>query len=177
MVDNANTGSGITQITTTGLTAFKGVSSNTDSTVIHAHATSADPGAWGVLGETESLGGSGVFGKANSLTGSSWGVYGEANSPAGIGVVAWNHEGLAFKSDGRAKFTISGVATITAGTTSKTIHPGVSVLASSFVLLTPKTNLGSRALWFTTSTTNDTLTIHISSPRSTGIKIAWLLLG
>ena len=177
LVDNAHTGSGITQITTTGITAFKGVSSNADATVIHAHATSADPGTWGILGETESLEGTGVLGTANALTGSSWGVYGEANSAGGIGVVAWNNEGIALRAQGRARFSTSGVATITAGSTLKMIHPGVNILTSSFVLLTPKTNIGSRALWFTTSVLNDTFTIHISSPRSTATKIAWLLLG
>jgi hypothetical protein len=178
LVDNAHTGSGITQITTSGLTAFKGISSNSSASAIHAVASSSSPGAWGVFAETESTEGTGVLGVANSTTGTSWGVYGESNSPAGVGVVALNGTGgLAFRSVGRARFTTSGVATITAGSTSKTIDPGVNVTSSSFVLLTPKTNIGSRSLWFTTNTSNDRFTIHISSTRASTTRVAWLLLG
>lgn len=130
------------------------------------------------MGETDSVEGTGVLGIANAINGSSWGVYGEANSPGGIGVVAYNQDnGLAFRAVGRAQFTTSGVASIPAGSTSKTIDPGVNVTSASFVLLTPKTNIGSRALWFTTSTQNDRFTIRMSSARSSTTRVAWLLLG
>jgi hypothetical protein len=69
------------------------------------------------------------------------------------------------------------VATINAGSTSKTITPGVDINTGSFVLLTPKANLGGRALWFTTDGPNERFTIHISSPRGSSTKIAWLLCG
>jgi hypothetical protein len=69
------------------------------------------------------------------------------------------------------------VATLTAGSTSKTITPGVDITSSSFVLLTPKVNIGSRALWFTTDATNNRFTIHMSSSRPSGTAVAWLLLG
>jgi hypothetical protein len=51
------------------------------------------------------------------------------------------------------------------------------LIDSSFVLLTPMANIGSRALWFTTSTSADSITIRLSSSRSSSTKIAWLLLG
>jgi hypothetical protein len=51
------------------------------------------------------------------------------------------------------------------------------VTSGTFVLLTPKANIGTRALWFTTSTTNDRITIHMSSARSSSTKVAWLMLG
>jgi hypothetical protein len=69
------------------------------------------------------------------------------------------------------------VATITAGRTTKLVTPGVDVTAESFVLLTPKANIGSRALWFTIDATNNQFTIRMRSARSSGTKVAWLLLG
>jgi hypothetical protein len=53
----------------------------------------------------------------------------------------------------------------------------INVTSSSFVLLTPKTNIGSRALWFTTDPAGNKFTIHMSSSRSSGTRVAWLLLG
>lgn len=178
LVDNSHTGAGTTQITTTGATAFRGVTSNSTGTAIHGHATSTSPGAWGIMGQTQSTAGTAVLGFASNNVGTSWGVYGESSSPGGVGVVAENDTGgLAFRSVGRAKFSTSGVATIAAGSTSTTINPGVNVTSNSFVLLTPKTNIGTRALWFTTNTSNDRFTIHLSSARSSRTRVAWLLLG
>ena len=72
---------------------------------------------------------------------------------------------------------VSGVATIAAGATSAAVTSGVGVEASSFVLLTPKANLGFRSLWFTTDASNDRSTIRISSSRPTATRVAWLLVG
>lgn len=69
------------------------------------------------------------------------------------------------------------MATIGAGKKGVTVSPGVNVTPSSFVLLTPKTNLGGRNLWFTTNATANIITIRMSSARSSGTKVAWLLLG
>jgi hypothetical protein len=71
---------------------------------------------------------------------------------------------------------VSGVATLPAGSTSRTISPGVDINARTFVLLTPMTNIGSRSLWLTKSATADTFTIRMSPARSTGTKVAWLAL-
>ena len=72
---------------------------------------------------------------------------------------------------------MSGVATIAAGNVSVAVSPGVNVTASSFVLLTPQANIGSRGLWYTTNPSAETITIHISSSRTSATKIAWLLTG
>jgi hypothetical protein len=69
------------------------------------------------------------------------------------------------------------MATIPVGKTSVTVHPEVKVVPAAFVLLTPTTNLGTRALWYTSKPAADTITIHISSARTSATKIAWLLLG
>jgi hypothetical protein len=98
-------------------------------------------------------------------------------SSTGVGLYGQSAQGLALQTLGRAKFSTSGVATILAGSTGKTVNPGVNVTNGSFVLLTPKVNLGSRALWFTTNPSGDTFRIRMSSARSSGTKVAWLLLG
>jgi hypothetical protein len=203
-VDGTFTGSGITQITTSGTSGFRGVSSHSGASAILGQATAVSGGATGVRGETSSTTGTGVTGTAAASSGANYGVWGytnstagtgvialavassgttfgvyaQSNSPNGVGVYAANGvAGVALKTAGRATFSTSGVATITAGSTSRTVTPGVSVTSGSFVLLTPKVKISGRDLWFTTDTTNDRFTIHMSSSRSSGTKVAWLLLG
>jgi hypothetical protein len=95
----------------------------------------------------------------------------------GVGLYGQATSGLALQTSGRTKFSTSGVATITAGSKSKTITPGVNVTSGSFVLLTAKADIGARRLWFTTDASGNKITIHMSSSRSSGTKVAWLLLG
>ena len=103
------------------------------------------------------------------------GVRGESTS--GVGVFGTSTTGFALHTSGRLRIQkVSGVATIARGSKTRTVTPGVKVTTTSFVLLTPKANLGARALWFTTNTTANTLTIHMSSARSSATKIAWLLV-
>jgi hypothetical protein len=151
----------------------------TDATTVTriGNFTNGNPVLWG-----ESGSGTGVIGSSASNRGvvgasdTDVGVYG--TSTFHVGVLAENVEsGLALQTAGRTKFSTSGVATISAGTTSKTITPGVDVTSGSFVLLTPKANLGARALWFTTNATANTFTIRMSSSRASSAKVAWLLLG
>jgi hypothetical protein len=152
--------------------------------------TNATDGGWaGLRGDAKGGGDTyGVQGIAAGTTGATVGVKGTTASPAGYGVHGFsgtgtgvkaeaNFAGTALRVAGRAKFSTSGVATIIAGTTSKTVTPNVNVTSSSFVLLTPKTNIGSRALWFTTNSSDNTFRIHMSSTRSSSTRVAWLLLG
>jgi hypothetical protein len=178
-VDGSFTGSGITQITTSGNSGFYGISSSVGADAVRGHASASTGAAWGVTGSTESTdGGRGVSGSAIAGSGDGVGVYGQSNSHAGVGVFATNFiGGVALKADGRTKLSTSGVATISAGSASKTITPGVNVTSGSFVLLTPKVKLGGRDLWFTTDASGNKFTIHMSSSRSSGTKVAWLLLG
>jgi hypothetical protein len=203
LVDGTHTGSGTTSINTTGPSAFYGYSSNGNADAIFGWAAAATGAAWGVRGETSSSGGRGVVGLAgaasgvtigvsgetdstsgravhgiaHSITGTTYGVWAQSDSPSGVGMYAVNDAGLALQTAGRAKFSTSGVATITAGSTSKTVTPGVNVTSGSFVLLTPKVKLSGRDLWFTTDAAGNKFTIHMSSSRSSGTKVAWLLLG
>lgn len=128
----------------------------------------------GVYGHAVQDGSSrGVWGRSNAGRG----VYGQATG--GVGVYAQaGVNGIAMRANGRVKVDkVSGVATIKAGSTGVTLTPGVKVTSASFVLLTPKVNLGGRDLWFTTNSTAGTLTIRMSSARTSGTKVAWLLLG
>jgi hypothetical protein len=136
-------------------------------------------------------GGIGLYGSSNTYLGvfggsnSDAGVFGSSpigtgvrgTSSTGIGLYGLSSTGFALQTTGRIKLSTSGVATINAGSTSKTVSPAVNVTNGSFVLLTPKANIGSRALWFTTDATNNRFTIRMSSARSSGTKVAWLLLG
>jgi hypothetical protein len=115
----------------------------------------------------------GVFGHAAQAS-SSRGVWG--SSPAGAGLYGESDSGFGLQVVGRATFSTSGVATISAGNDHVTVTPGVNVTASSFVLLTAKTSVGGRDIWFTQDTTADTFTIHMSSSRSSSTRIAWLFL-
>jgi hypothetical protein len=173
-----NTATLSTSIDTTTGSALHGESSAIGADAIHGFASATTGGSWGVRGSSASSQGSGVVGQAAAASGLTYGVQGTSNSPSGAGVYGTNNGGgLALRAQGRAKFSTSGVATITAGHATKVITPGVNVTSGSFVLLTPKTNIGSRALWFTTDASGNKFTIHISSSRSTATKVAWLLLG
>jgi hypothetical protein len=173
-----NTATASTQIDTTVASALHGESSAVGADAIHGFASATTGGSWGIRGSSSSSQGSGVVGQAAALSGVTYGVQGQSNSPSGAGVLGINYGGgLALRAEGRAKFSTSALATITAGHASKVITPGVNVTSSSFVLLTPKTNIGSRALWFTTDPAGNKFTIHMSSSRSSGTKVAWLLLG
>ncbi|HSM18548.1 MAG TPA: hypothetical protein VK845_16290 [Gemmatimonadales bacterium] len=128
----------------------------------------------------------GVYGYANQDAGSrgvfgrspkGHGLHGETGNGAAVFGKA-NQYGHALRTRGRIKAEqVSGVATIPAGSTGVTVSPPVNVTSGSFVLLTPKANIGSRGLWFTTNASADTFRIRMSSSRSSNTKVAWLLLG
>jgi hypothetical protein len=133
-------------------------------------ATSGD--AVGVRGSTSSPTGRGVVGSATG----GQGVRGEATS--GVGLFGASSTGFALRTNGRVKADkVSGVATIGVGKRSVTVTPGVDITAGSFVLLTPRTDIGARRLWFSTDPTNNRFAIHISSARVRTTAVAWLLLG
>jgi hypothetical protein len=71
---------------------------------------------------------------------------------------------------------MSGVAIIAAARSSVTVQ-SVDVVQASFVLLTPRTNLRGRDLWYTTDPEANAFTIHMSEPRSNPTPVGWLLLG
>jgi hypothetical protein len=126
----------------------------------------------GVYGHaTQDSGSRGVWGRSNAGEG----VRGQATS--GIGGFFTATTGVALQTTGRTKFSTSGVAAIPAGSTSLVLEAIVNVTSGTFVLLTPKVDIGARRLWFTTNTADNTFTIRMSSARSSVTRVAWLLLG
>jgi hypothetical protein len=108
------------------------------------------------------------------------GVFGESAGTDRAGVLAQANSSrtLALRTFGRLELGgVSGTATIPAGKTSVVIVPDTIVTLKSFVLLTPRANIGTRALWYTTDPPHDKVTIHMSSARPVGTKVAWLLIG
>jgi hypothetical protein len=96
----------------------------------------------------------------------------------GIGLASMAAAGYALLSAaGRVRFNdISGRAIIPAGKTSVTIQPPVPVTRDAFVLLTPRSNVGSRGLWYTTNPGKGTFSIRMSTARTARTSVAWLLL-
>jgi hypothetical protein len=128
------------------------------------------PGGTGVHGFAPE--GRGVFGR--STTGQ--GVRGA--SVSGTAGAFESTAGYALSTAGRVRFTkVSGVAALAAGTSSKTVTPGVDLTTASFVLLTPRGNLGGRGLWYTVDHSANRFTIRVSSPVTTSVGIGWLVLG
>ncbi len=122
------------------------------------------------------------------VTTSSTAVWGSAANGEGVAgqtdtgraglFVALERSGVALETHGRVKFQgVSGIAKIPVGKTSLRISPGVPILAESFVLLTPRSDLGRRRWWVQIDARADTFTIHISSTAITDIRISWLLVG
>jgi hypothetical protein len=125
----------------------------------------------GVYGRT--VAGRGVYGQATS----GQGIRGYATS--GVGVFAEAATGYALRTNGRVRHdSVSGVVTIPAGNSAwPVMPPGIDVSSGSFVLLTPRGNLGGRSLWYTIDTTANSFTIRVSSPVTTSLPVGWLLLG
>jgi hypothetical protein len=69
------------------------------------------------------------------------------------------------------------VAAIAAGGRWITVKPGLDVTADSFVLLTPRADLGTRRLWYTVDRANNTFTIRVNSAVPEKLPVGWLLLG
>jgi len=157
------------------LSAIRGYSGGNSTGLLGTSGT-PNPGAkpkTGVYGyANQDAGAKGVFGKSPKGHGLHGVTYG------GVGVYGSAKGGYALRTHGRIRADqVSGVATIPAGSTGVTVSPGVNVTSGSFVLLTPKANIGSRGLWFTTNASADTFRIRMSSTRSANTKVAWLLLG
>lgn len=135
------------------------------------------PDRAGVLGIAAASGSAdavGVWGRSSN--GSA--VYGETKIGDGLYGVASGASGYALRGSGRVRFDkVSGLATIPAGDRYVTVTPGVLVTDNSFVLLTPKANLGDAAVWFTTDPAAKTITIHTSVAVRVATDVAWLLIG
>lgn len=124
---------------------------------------------------------------ASARSGSGIGVYGLSDtghgvlgsSVSGSGVEAWSRDGWALRvRRGRVKLDqVSGVATIAAGEASVAVRSPEGIAPTSFVLLTPMTNLAGRDLWFDVQLEDGTFSIHLSSAVDESTRVAWLMIG
>ena len=151
--------------------------SHNDGSAVYGQA---DDGGTGVFGLSSGIyvaspSKTGVYGRTTHADANARGVWGE--SDAGSGLYGKTSTGYALQTVGRLNIGTSGVASIAAGTTTKVVAPGVDVSTGSFVLLTPAADIGTRRLWYTKDIGADTITIHLSSSRTSPTKVAWLLLG
>lgn len=165
----------------------------TISAAIVGHATETGQGvigrsvnSAGVQGYSETdagVNGFGVYGVW--ATGSAYGLFGttaegdgvRGESDSGVGGSFASNTGEALYTFGRLHFEkVSGVATIAAGKTSKLVAPGTDLSNVSFVLLTPRGNLGGRDLWYTVDPAANTFRIRISKSMGGPLKIGWLLI-
>jgi hypothetical protein len=140
-----------------------------------------DATATGVRGESTT--GRGVVGVASSGIGvrahapTGTGAYVTTTTGTGVYVTATT-SGYALRTSGRVKVEkASGVATIPATKSTVVVTPGLDVTTTSFVLLTPRADIGTRRLWYTTDATANTITIRVSSAVTTSLAVGWLLLG
>jgi hypothetical protein len=142
--------------------------------------------ASGVYGEN-TAGGYGTYGRSN--VGAGLGVGGESTAgtgvqgatTTGVGVRAISSgSGQAFKAQGRVSFSTSGLTSLAAGATSKTITPGSALVASSRILCTLESNQAGLAIQrVTKDTTLDTFKVYLSVAVASGksAKVAWFVIG
>ena len=146
--------------------------------------------SFGLYGVNVGSDGTGISGRGESFTGTTTGVKGEVLSPNGTGVrglsttgtalagVASSPYGFALKTSGRLSFgKVSGVATIAAGkTASAAINPDTNINDSTYALLTPQGDPGTRRFWAVLNKANDSVTIKTNKAATSSIRIAWLLI-
>jgi len=133
----------------------------------------------GVSGQSESAagvggtstGGAGVHGSSNGGSGVL------ASSFSGHGVEASSMNGYALATtEGGVQFKgLSGVATISSGDTKVKVRPLALISSKTFVLVSPESNIESRALWATKLTDSGEIEIHLSASRSNDTKVAWIV--
>lgn len=152
----------------------------------------------GVHGESElSAGVAGKSTEGNGMHGTSRdnrGVWGESTHGPGIdgastngagvkahgatGVLASSSAGHAIHTTaGRLRFDgVSGVAIIPEGSTEVEIESDVPVVKQTFVLLSPRSNLNGRDLWYQIPADTGKVTIRISAARNHDTPVAYLIL-
>ena len=122
----------------------------------------------GVHGETSGSG-SGVYGEA---TGTGAGVFGDA--PNGTGVIARSTNGTALSVTGKAKFSRSGIVTIAAGTSSKTVTLA-GVTTASMILATAQQNTTRLVKAAVPGTGSFVIKLNGTAPTG-GLKVAYFVL-
>jgi hypothetical protein len=140
----------------------------------------------GVLGTAPAK--TGVYGVAGSGTSGDRGVHGAASTGRGVfgetatgvgGYFAATGSGIALQAAGRVKFSTCGVATISAGSKSKVVAPGVALTAASRVFATLQADPGNAATVqrVAVNAAADTFTVYLTAKASAGVAVAWFVIG
>jgi hypothetical protein len=140
--------------------AVSGYNGATEGAAVAGRFTTASPVGTALVGTTS--GGAGVRGEATS----------------GVALSGTATTGHALHTIGRLRFEkVSGVATIGATKSTVVVDPGLDLSSASFVLLTPRSDPGTRRLWYTVDSTANTFTIRVSSAVAADLRVGWLLVG
>jgi hypothetical protein len=136
----------------------------------------ASPAKTGVFGyAAQDTSASGIIGQTTVGTG----VKGDAT--AGVGVLASaGANGTAFQAQGRVAFSTSGLASVTVGTSNKTVAPGMDLTASSRILCTLESNQAGLAIQrITKDSAADTFKVFLSTTLKAGkmAKVSWFVIG
>jgi hypothetical protein len=172
--------------------ACGGLYGEADGSDIAVSARHVSPGGTAIRGQAEA-GGTGVFGVNAGTTGIGvWGqtpgtgsaVYGEAKGPGvgvygtstnGTGVVAVHtNSGLALDVRGKAKFSRSGVVTVAAGASSRTVTLA-NMSAASMVLATAQQNANVSVKAAVPASGSFTIRLSGAAPTG-GLKVAYFVL-
>lgn len=174
-----------------------GVEGSTTDAVAPAVFGDNSGGGPGVKGQTDGEGAAGVWEDNTSGAGvrgtsdyigvhghvsgtGGYGVYGVTTADGSIGVYAdaGGTKGTALDVNGPAAFSLSGVATIAAGASSK-IVTGVSLRSGSLVLATVQNNIGVWVVSAVPNVSKSKFTIHLNGavPTAETAKVAWFVVG
>lgn len=131
----------------------------------------AQNGQTGVLGLSTPLGGDAVASPTNV------GVFGVCDASDGRGVLARSSDGVALETDGRVRFSTSGIATVPSGTAQVGVSAPFDVTASTKILAMPRSNPGAVVVrWVEIDAAANTFTIHMSGSVSSDTSVAWFAL-
>jgi hypothetical protein len=104
------------------------------------------------------------------------GVFGACDDAAGRGVLARSTDGLALETDGRVRFSTSGVATVPAGSSQVLVTPAFEVTSSAKVLAMPRSDPGTASVrWVEPDAAANAFTIHMSGNVTSDTVVAWFV--
>jgi len=152
--------------TTIGSDTYGVEGSSVTGTGVYGHNTGAS--GIGVYGKTGGVG-SAVYGEA---TANGAGVFGDTTN--GTGVQARSTNGAALNVLGKAKFSRSGIVTVSAGTASKTVTLA-GVTTSSMVLATAQQNASAHVKAAIPGSGSFTIRLTANAPTG-GLKVAYFVL-
>ena len=116
----------------------------------------------------------GVYGLASGA--SHYGVHAKHYDMGGVALLATNHDGTAIVVDGKARFSRSGLVTVTKGHSTKTVTVYSGVATTSRILVTMQGDGGSGVyLRYATRTGATTFKIVLTKAATKSVKFAWMI--